>query len=240
MMTSSPCWTSTLITLKMECLPPTLTTHSLASYEEPSSRLCQAQIASRSVMMPPAGVYFDLFSSIALIAALLMWSGVGKSGSPGPKSAISTPRDFSFSASEITAAVGEICMRLMRSVNCTVAPCGTLACASHSRNLCAQHLLDDGGHQIRQGRAVLRDFPHQLGTQVAVRFSGKHKHGLQPRFELTVHQRHLQLVFVIGNGADAAENHPGMPLARVVHQQAFEHVHFHVSPLLGDFAQHLH
>src|SRR6202165_4968170 len=122
MMPSWPCWISTLITLKMECLPPTLTTHSFGSYDEPSSRLCHAQIASPSDMPPPVGVYFDLFSSIALIAAFLMWSGVGKSGSPGPKSATSTPRDFSLSASAITAAVGETCMRLMRSVSCTLAP----------------------------------------------------------------------------------------------------------------------
>src|SRR6266850_7743457 len=194
-------------------------------------------MASRSGMMPPAGVYFDLFSSIALIPAFLMWSGVGKSGSPGPKSATSTPRDLSFSASAITAAVGEIFMRLMRSVSCTVTPCGTLPCALHSRDLCAQHLLDYGRHQIGQGRTMLRDFPHQLGTQVAVRFAGKHKHGFQPRLELAIHQRHLQFVFVIGNGADAAENHAGMPLARIVHEQTFEHAHFHISPLLGDFAK---
>src|ERR1700687_4263560 len=106
----------------MECFPPTLTTHSFASYDEPSSRLCHAQMASRSGMMPPVGVYFDLFSSMALIAAFLMWSGVGKSGSPGPKSATSTPRDLSLSASAITAAVGETCMRLIRSVSCTLAP----------------------------------------------------------------------------------------------------------------------
>src|SRR5207244_12959580 len=106
----------------MECLPPTLTTHSLASYEEPSSRLCHAQIASRSGMIPPVGVYLDLFSSIALIAAFLMWSGVGKSGSPGPKSAPSTPRDFSLSASAMTAAVGGIWLRVLRSVGCALAP----------------------------------------------------------------------------------------------------------------------
>ncbi len=121
-MTSWPCWISTLITLKMECLPPTLTTHSFGSYDEPSSRLCHAQMASRNGITPPVGVYFDLFSSMALIAAFLMWSGVGKSGSPGPKSATSTPRDFSLSASAITAAVGEIWMRLIRSVSCTLAP----------------------------------------------------------------------------------------------------------------------
>src|SRR5207302_11072645 len=165
-MTSSPGRTSTLITLKMECLPPTLTTHSFASYEEPSSRLCQAQIASRSGMMPPAGVYFDLFSSIALIAAFLMWSGVGKSGSPGPKSAISTPRDFSFSASEITAAVGEICMRLIRSVSCTFAPRKKFTvCETRQirlRNFRAQALLHDFRHQALERCAKLRNLAHQL------------------------------------------------------------------------------
>src|SRR5215831_13052935 len=76
-------------------------------------------MASRSGRMPPVAVYFVLFSSMALMAAFLMCSGVGKSGSPGPKSATSTPRAFSFSASAITADVGEIWMRLMRSVRCT-------------------------------------------------------------------------------------------------------------------------
>ena len=65
-------------TLKMECLPPTLTTHSAGWYAEPNSRLCHAQMASRSGMMPGTGVYLVLFSSMALMAACLMWSGVGK------------------------------------------------------------------------------------------------------------------------------------------------------------------
>jgi len=39
-------------------------------------------MASRSGMMPPVGVYFDLFSSMALIAAFLMWSGVGSPARP--------------------------------------------------------------------------------------------------------------------------------------------------------------
>src|SRR6266567_894460 len=117
---------STLITLKMECLPPTLTTHSFGSNDERSSRLCHAQIASRNGIIPPAAVYFDLFSSIARTAAFLMWSGVGKSGSPGPKSAMSTPFAFNLSASAMTAAVGEIWMRLMRSVSCTSSSFGRL------------------------------------------------------------------------------------------------------------------
>src|SRR5712692_5952062 len=166
MMTSLPSWISTLITLKMECLPPTLTTHSFASYEEPSSRLCHAQMASRSGMMPPVGVYFDLFSSIALIAAILMWSGVGKSGSPGPKSAISTPRDFSLSASAITAAVGEICMRLIRSVSCTLAPRKKFTVYGgrliRSQNFGAQALFNHFRHETFERRSELPNFANQL------------------------------------------------------------------------------
>ncbi len=79
-------------------------------------------MASRSGMIPPVGVYFVKFCSMARMAAFLMWSGVGKSGSPGPKSAMSTPLAFSLSASAMTAEVGEIWMRLMRSVSCTLSP----------------------------------------------------------------------------------------------------------------------
>src|SRR6266513_10461 len=64
MMTSLPCWISTLITLKMECFPPTLTTHSFGSYDDPSSRLCHAQMASRSGMIPPVGVYLDAVDAV--------------------------------------------------------------------------------------------------------------------------------------------------------------------------------
>src|SRR5271165_3395801 len=156
----------------MACLPPTLTTHSFAVYAEPNSRLCQAAIASRRGSMPPVGVYFVRFSSMALIAAFLMWSGVGKSGSPGPKSAISTPLAFNCSAAPITTAVGDTCIRLMRLVSSTTSPwskggltdlqcsgnckefqCGTELClhsrqfgrliAGTSRDFRAQPLLHD-------------------------------------------------------------------------------------------------
>jgi len=50
--------------------------------------------------------------------------GVGKSGSPGPKSAMSTPLAFNCSAALITKAVGEVWMRLMRLVSCTRSPWG--------------------------------------------------------------------------------------------------------------------
>src|SRR5215467_3977002 len=328
MMTSSPCWISTLITLKIECLPPTLTTHCFGSNDECSSRLCHAHIASRNGAMPPAGVYFDLSSWMARIPAFLIWSGVGKSGSPGPKSATSMPLAFIFSASARTAAVGEIWIRLMRSVSCTSSSFGECAslqptvykhdqttqtlnwpgpqvgwvpvktcrqvvspampiaapsreprhflCATNElaafllrafcrgfrqrmsfltneldeartspRDLSLRHfrpqaLLDNGGNQPLQRPAVLCDFPHQLGAQVAVGFSWQHKDGLQPRLELPVHQRHLQFVFVVRDGANAAQNHAGATFARVVHEQSVKNVHLDARPSVRHFAQHLY
>src|SRR3977135_1567455 len=112
-------------------------------------------------MMPPAGVYFDLFSSIALIPAFLMWSGVGKSGSPGPKSATSTPRDFSLSASAITAAVGEICMRLMRSVSCTLAPLMQLKVLDRMFNIKKKTKLRPPDLRNFGAQALLNHFRHE-------------------------------------------------------------------------------
>src|SRR6202158_4953656 len=182
-------------------------------------------MASRRGMMPPVAVYFVKFCSIARMAAFLMCSGVGKSGSPGPKSAMSTPFAFSFSASAMTAAVGEIWMRFMRSVSCTgiSSRCwrsNSLAVRPiSSRNFCAQPFLHHWRHQSLQRAAKLGDLTHQLRAQVTIRFARQHEYGFQARLEFAIHQRHLQFVLVIGNGANAAEDHPGVALAGVVGQQ---------------------
>ena len=55
--------------------------------------------------MPPMAVYFVKSPSMARIPACLMFSGVGKSGSPGPKSTTSRPCSRSLSAASITAIV---------------------------------------------------------------------------------------------------------------------------------------
>src|SRR5215831_13008611 len=159
-------------------------------------------MASRSGRMPPVAVYFVLFSSMALMAAFLMCSGVGKSGSPGPKSATSTPRAFSFSASAITADVGEIWMRLMRSVSCTFVPFLLLSTKGHpepkgpvrlalrarsaSHVLFPQALLYNRGNQTVQWSAELRNFPHQARAKIAVGFSRQHEHCFQTRFQLAI------------------------------------------------------
>src|SRR5574341_457279 len=57
--------------------------------------------------MPLAEVYLVKFSSSACLAAFLMCSGVGKSGSPTPRSMTLTPCERSFSAAITTAAVDD-------------------------------------------------------------------------------------------------------------------------------------
>jgi len=75
-----------------------------------------AQIASRSGMMPPVGVYFDLFSSMALIVRFFGCVGRGEfPARPGRKSPRYRPRaTSSCPAFGDHAAVGEICMELCR------------------------------------------------------------------------------------------------------------------------------
>src|SRR5256885_16785485 len=132
---------------------------------------------------------------MAWMAAFLMWSGVGKSGSPGPKSAMSTPLALSLSASAITADVGEICIRLMRSVSCTVSPS---RCAAFSRrgsanfsreltHLGSQALFHNRWDQAGQRTAETRDFSHEPSAQIAVRLSGEHENGFESRLKLAIH-----------------------------------------------------
>src|SRR6267154_4531126 len=212
---------------------------------EPSSRLCHTQMASRRGITPGVAVYFVLLSLMALIAACLMWSGVGKSGSPGPKSAMSTPLAFSWSAAAMTAAVGEIWIRLMRSVSCTASPCELQNPSTtsgvekkRSRNFRFDALFDNRWNKSCQRRAELRDFAHELRTQIAVCQARQHKYRFEAAFEFAVHQRHLQFVFIVADRANAPENHTGTTFARVVHEQSVEDIHFHVRPLFSDFTQH--
>ena len=58
--------------------------------------------------MPAGGVYLVKFWSMAAFAASFAGCGVGKSGSPAPKSTTSTPWRFSFAASPATFIVGDV------------------------------------------------------------------------------------------------------------------------------------
>ena len=67
-------------------------------------------MACRSSCVPPAGVYLVKLAASASTAACLILSGVGKSGSPAPKSTTSTPSRRRRSASAATFIVDETLM----------------------------------------------------------------------------------------------------------------------------------
>ena len=72
-------------------------------------------MAWRSSGMPETMVYFVKLFWMAAIAASLICCGVGKCGSPAPKSTSFAPCARSFAASAVTAMVAEISIRPMRS-----------------------------------------------------------------------------------------------------------------------------
>src|SRR3954469_7007989 len=116
---------------------------------------------------------------MASTAASLMCSGVGKCGSPAPKSTRSAPVERSFSASATTAMVAETWMRLMRSVSIlragaglassfdsildsVLAPLGrAFFCSPHRFDLAFQALLDEFRPQSADGPAEPVDLFHQ-------------------------------------------------------------------------------
>src|ERR1700733_10123177 len=179
----------------------------------------------------------------ASMAAFLMCSGVAKSGSPGPKSTTSTPRAFSFSPSMSTAMVGDTEIRFTRFASRT-AVLLSRALVEPQRGLDglevflrnyfdAQASFDFRRHQAGYRSAEARDLAHQARTQITVSFGGQHEHCFQTGLKAAVHHGHLQFVLVVGDGADAAEEHARFHAPRVFHEQTIEGIHFHVGEGLG-------
>src|SRR5215468_4686586 len=116
------------------------------------------------------------------MAACLMLSGVGKSGSPAPKSTTSTPSERSFSASEETFMVEETLMEEIRSAIWLSNAC--IAFSYTSLNWI--RLLDPGleplfnqrRYQSRDIAAKRDHFFHQPGADERVSFVGHHEDGL--------------------------------------------------------------
>jgi hypothetical protein len=63
--------------------------------------------------------------------------------------------------------------------------------------------------------------------------------GLDLRGQAAVHQSHLELVFVVGDGADAAQHCLGSLLARELHHQPVEGGDRDVGQRTGDLSEHL-
>src|SRR5262249_4213869 len=134
-----------------------------------------------------------------------MCSGVGKSGSPGPKSTTSCPSAFNRVAAAKTAAVE---LREMRE---------TLADSFIGLQLFCKLLLHQRRNQPIDGTSEFEYFPNQARAEVAISFSRHHENRLDPGFQATIHECHLQLIFIIGDGPDSAHDNLSFLANRIFH-----------------------
>src|SRR6202521_3602552 len=121
---------------------------------------------------------------MAVFAAAFAGSGVGKSGSPAPKSTTSMPWRFSFSASPATFMVGEVEIRPIRS-------------ASMCPLFFSQPGFHNLGNEPADPPAERKDFLDEPRADVGVLLGRHHEHSLHMRAQPAVHQRHLELDFEI-------------------------------------------
>src|SRR5438067_13885198 len=162
--------------------------------------------------MPATSVYFVCPRRIAWTAASLMRSGVSKSGSPAPNEMTSTPCARSALALACTARLEDGASVFKRSAS-TVALLRRRPSPLLEGELLRQPLLDDRRHEARDRRAEAGDFLDEARGDVRVLLVRHEAHRLDGRFELPVHQRHLELVLEVRDRPDAADDAVG-PLAR--------------------------
>src|SRR5262249_12269894 len=192
-------------------------------------------IARLRPSVPELAVYFVKLASIALWAAAETWGGVGKSGSPAPKSTTSTPCALSFMASAATFIVGDTEMRAVRAASCMRSGPQRLPGVA----LLAQPGLDKRRHEVRDRAAERDDLLHEPRADVRIGFGGHHEDGLDVGVEVPVHERHLHFVLEIRNRAQAADDDARALAPSVLHQQAVEGVHFDIGILAEDLARDL-
>src|SRR5437764_12093358 len=158
--------------------------------------------------MPATSVYFVCPRRIAWTAASLMRSGVSKSGSPAPNEMTSTPCARSALALACTASVEDGASVFKRSAS-TVALLRRRPAPLLEGELLRQPLLDDRRHHPRDRRAEAGDFLDEARGDVRVLLVRHEEHRLDGRPELPVHERHLELVLEVRDGADAAHDAVG-------------------------------
>jgi len=88
--------------------------------------------------------------------------------------------------------------------------------------------------------AEAEDFFDQARGDEGVLDGGEHEDGLDFGAELAVHERHLQFVFVVGDGADAADDDFGVQAAHEVDEEAVEGVHFDAGDAVRAAEDELH
>src|SRR5574337_344778 len=174
--------------------------------------------------MPAAAVYRVNPSRIAVMAASFTCTGVSKSGSPRPKSTTSIPSAFIRLAIAAIASVAEGLVFFARRDRFTII---VLVSALLWFRLCSltlvgsflQHLPDHWRHELGNVAAEQRNFFDQSRAEIRILLVGHQKYCFDLIVQLSIHQRHLKLVFEVGKRAQTANDHTRTPSTHIIHQQ---------------------
>src|SRR5579859_2915278 len=127
------------------------------------------------------------------MAACLMFCGVGKSGSPAPKSTTSLPSRRRRSASAATFMVDDALISEILSASAWVVGIALVSLLLILlRDAAAQALFNQRRHQRGDVASERRHFLHQLRTDEGIRFGRHQEHGFNAGAEKPVHVCDLQ------------------------------------------------
>src|SRR5438105_1806303 len=87
--------------------------------------------------------------------------------------------------------------------------------------------LDRRRHQPGNIPAESEDLFHQPGTDKRISLIGHHEHSFDIRTKPAIHEGHLQLVLIIRNSANSAEQNLSGVFRRVIHQEPIEGIDLH-------------
>src|SRR5882762_4856242 len=94
--------------------------------------------------------------------------------------------------------------------------------------LSGERLRDRWMHQAVEVSTMLRDFTDDARADVGRLHRRDHEDGLEVLGHMSVHQRHLELVLEVADGAKPANVEPGADFFREVDEEAFELSHLDV------------
>ena len=99
-------------------------------------------------------------------------------------------------------------------------------------------LLHHLRYQILDRSTQLRNLPYQPGTKIRILLRWHHEHSLQFRMQFAVHQRHLQFVFIIADGANPAQNRVSLDFGRILDHEPVKRPDLHILEIGGHGFQH--
>src|SRR5450759_5200129 len=162
---------------------------------------------------------------MAWTAACFTLRGVGKSGSPGPRSTMSRPRARNLAASMATFMVAETLICEIRSDNRAANGIPPLFALEYAP---LQPCFHYRRHEAGDIAAQPEDLLDKTRADKRVSLAGHEKDRFDVGSETRIHKRHLQFVFVVRDRPDPPQNDLGVAGGHVVDQETAEGRYLHV------------